>query len=104
MNQFSKEEYNDLLSNLSYFNLLEKLNFEDIKEKIPGYTMYIKTNIKSVETEIDTDSLFDVIYKEHWTDTLTDLREFIHCVEFNKVALYINIFPDFAKWRLRIGK
>lgn len=39
------------------------------------------------------------VYKE-----VSSLRHFIHTVPLRNVPMYINTFPEAAKWRLEIGK
>ena len=107
MPKFSSEQRAELFSSLSYRrgsrDIMRKFTVGDL----PNSQISICTTIRGEEEIISSHSLVDIVSATHYTtdnELTRELINFIHNVPFEEVALYINTFPDFAKWRLSIGE
>lgn len=121
---YTKKEIEDLKKSLFYIEESIEQDYSDpysktIVKKSIEYS-YVNKNknqiallcgikIKKGELFIRVRYLFSVIHnskRKNGEDSpiLRKIHKFLFKTEFKDIALFINDLPDFASWRLRIGK
>ena len=73
------------------------------------FSVTLKLIFTTIYTLISKNDIIDIFKKEKGENVelgvfSIDLMGFLFEVSLKDVPLYLNSFPDFAKWRLRIGK
>jgi hypothetical protein len=103
MNQYTGEETNMLLDSIINYNDPETATLAG--ESSTFITIYGISNL------IPCDLLIKLVHNDpilHFNTRLPrifrDPYTFIHCIELDRVPLYIHSIPEVAAWRLRIGK
>jgi hypothetical protein len=107
MNKFSSKQRESLFSSFVYRNGNRDMKRKYVEDELPNTLISVYTIIRGETILISSDSLYSVVCSNNYLrayDITDEIQDFIHNVPFEEVALYINVFPDFAKWRLRIGE
>lgn len=114
--KYTKEEIENLKNSLRYIKFLTKnigrqfkqVSYCDItKEDIESDQCYAIITIDKKDERVRTNQLFDLLDKNivgYCQSTIYTIISFLFYTELKKVPLYINKIPEFANWRLRIGK
>lgn len=105
---YTKEDMEELYNSLTYMEANIFKSYEEVKKfRMPRYLLFAQVTIGNNKELIETESLslllwHRMIYQRF--NRCEELKNFIHYTLLKEVPLYIRSFPDFVKWRLRIGK
>jgi hypothetical protein len=109
MIQYENEEINLILD-----RIMSRVDITtNYPDNDPNHKMRTLINISGEMTPIECDTLLQIVLWEPHRDShfirsldrkFTILFELIHLRLLEDVPLFINSYPDIAKWRLELGK
>lgn len=100
MKHFTSKEFDDLI------------NYLEDNRSDGSWSLYVGLSLKlnGFEISITKDGLMNVVFNPKAKSILgshagiKEIFNFIHVKPLKKMPLYINTYPELAKWRMRIGK